>query len=268
MSNLNRVDLNNIFKNENEGLLISIIGSSGSGKTTVLKHILSTTENIFTHVILIQGAKPANDNVYIDYVWPHDIFFPNPSETIKEFMSRMKNKIKKYMDGVITYNSFIQDQIDSNPNSKLKIIKTLFIFDDCSSQTKCLSDLCDTYRHSKISMIFLIHNDTDIDKTFRSKITYCFMSVKFKPSQIIEHFTTEQKKQLIEATETFIKLNKEHVFLIFETKNADKIEVLDLKPQELENLKDNQMMFYRSSKQRAIIKNLLKELSEELKKTK
>ena len=47
--------MKNLIKNHNKGILFSILGLSGSGKTTIAKRIKKDIENLYGPTLLVSG---------------------------------------------------------------------------------------------------------------------------------------------------------------------------------------------------------------------
>lgn len=254
---------------DQEGRVLTILGKSGSGKTTLLKYILSKTNKCFRYVFLLQGSRPYKDNIYTDYIWPENIHYIDVT-TMDKKLTTMVSDIKKYSDNIIQKNLDIDDQKKNNPNIYLEPIKTLFIFDDLSEYTKVFSSLCNVMRHSNISFIFLCHNVTNMDKTFRTKISHFLVNVAFDLGQIGEEQfqkNGDKNKEFKALQNSFLTHEKNKVFLLIDTlKPTNNKKYIDLTLDDIKEIEESYPLFYNGSKQRKQIKNVLTNLALEIKK--
>lgn len=270
MCNIEEVDFKKLFENRTESIVMSIIGNTGSGKTTMLKYILSQSALTFTHRFLIQGSIASKDNIYIDHFWPDDIVYvdntSNGSDKKKE-LENVKNDIDEYRKKIISINTLIRDIKKKNSNSDLREISTLFVFDDLSQSNKIFSEICDTIRHSNVCFIFITHNDTDLDLKSRKKVSHYIVNVKYNTTQITEDFFKDKsfKTQYENIKQKFLEKQQDKTFLILNTKNPNKLEYKNLIEEEIRTIKNDNSMFKLCSQQKYLLKKYLTNLAKNLK---
>lgn len=253
---MNKINFKTCF--EKPGNIVAIFGKSGSGKTTTLKHLIKETGDTFSHVFIYQGSQPADDNLYIDVAWPDDInVVSNDSDTKKGTI----DNIKKEMDDIINYitklNIEINDENKKNPNNKKKLMHILFIFDDLTKETNNFKEYLGKLRHSPVTMILLLHSATNIDKSFRSFITYFIVNVNFELNQLTESVPgiKEQFGQL--------RKNKtdDRLFLVYDAEHNKPYYSLVEEDDYKKLMNDPYTVFTRHSKQRDYLIKYLKDLA-------
>lgn len=249
-----------------DSVVLAILGASGSGKTTMLKHILSETRKIYTNIFLFQGSMPSEDNVYTNYIWPADIYYEK-SPNDKMSLNNISNTIDNYVKTIIDINNNIKDLKKKNNKTNIPSIKTLFIFDDFGENNRHFADVTNISRHSYVSFIFLIHNDTDLHKSLRNKVTHYLINVNFSLNQILDNFKSI-KNEYEHIRKKFIEQNKTRCFLLIAKENLNRIDYCSLTKEEVDKIrKKNNVVFYKHSKQRNILKDFIMDIyNEEIKK--
>ena len=255
---MNKLIYKDAFKKP--GNIIALFGNSGCGKTTMLKHIIRENSETFTNVYIYQGSQPNEDNVYTDIAWPDDITVVNNDVDKKKDVI---DNIKKEMDDIINFvtriNSEITDSNKKNPKNTKKLMHILFIFDDLTKESNKFNDYLGKLRHCPVTMILLLHNATNIDKTFRAAITYFIINVNFELNQLGETFP-RLKENLGQ-----LRKNKtdNRLFLAYDVEN-NKSYFSMVEREDFEKLKkDPYTVFKRHSKQRQYLEKYLKELASE-----
>lgn len=264
MVDCDKVDIKKIIKADS--VILALLGSSGCGKSTLLKHIIEECIGEFTHIFLYQGSSPSNDNIYINYVWPENINYIDNLD--KNTINLKREEISSYCVGVSNFNIDIEDKISKNgSNDKVyKKIKTLIIFDDFGANNKYFTNFTNVSRHSLTSFVFLIHNDTNLDKTLRDKITHYFININYNINQIGDYFkpyrsTYESiRKRFIEMGDT------KNCFLLVDMSNQGFFKYINLSKEETEKIKKQFITHYFLSKQRMLIKNEIKKVIQILNK--
>lgn len=262
----NLIDFKKICKSDS--IVLAIIGDSGSGKTTMLKHILCETRKVYSHIFLFQGSMPSEDNVYINYIWPSDIYYQTNAKD-KLSLNSVNSTIEKYIKDVSEINSNINDLNRKNDKLKIPNIKTLFIFDDFGDNNRMFSNATNISRHALTSFIFLIHNDTDLPRSLRNKVTHYLINVNFSLNQILEIFKSI-KNDYEFLRKKFIEKNNNKCFLLLRKDNLNCIDYCSLSLEEVNKIKEKKnVVFYKSSKQRKLLKDFLINIyNEENKKNK
>lgn len=257
-TDLREFNFSELFKRDS--FVLAIIGSSGHGKTSLLKHMLNISKDTYTNVYLFQGSAPSEDNLYTNFIWPADIEYITDIDD-KGYKTRFKNDIMQYNTIIAEYNTDIRDYNKQNdPNKQLSLIKTLFIFDDFGPNNKYFSDFANVSRHSLSSFVFIIHNDTDLDLSFRKKITHYFINVCFSLNQIAEIF--KDIKQYYDAIrKKFIENNQKKTFIVLDRDNPLDIHYTCLNEVQLESIKYSNSVLYRFSKQRICMKEIITKLA-------
>lgn len=246
--------------------MIAILGDSNTGKTTLAKHIILKSKNMFDMIFLLQGSTPSSDNLYHDFVWPCDMTFNKPTDY--DTKSRTAT-IKKYVKDLTLLsleltkiNGDIAELKKTNPDASP--IKTLFLIDDIGNDLKNFSNIGNVARHSKISIIFLIHKETDLDKETREKITHYFISSKSpNPIKIIKDVFSMDVKLYEEKKMHLINSDMDKRFFLVCTKTNTNILYFCLDNDDFENLKKESQcnLLKRFSKERRLFINALKKLT-------
>jgi energy-coupling factor transporter ATP-binding protein EcfA2 len=252
-------DFTHLFKKDS--FVLAIIGSSGHGKTTLLKHMLHISKEHYTNVFLFQGSAPSEENLYIDFIWPADIEYATDNDN-KTYKTKFKNDILKYNTTIAEYNTDIRDY-NKKHDKQLKLIKTLFIFDDFGPNNKYFSDFANVSRHSLSSFVFIIHNDTDLDLSFRKKITHFFVNVCFALNQIAEIFK-DIKNEYEVIRKKFMENNQKKTFLVLDRDNPMDLYYTCLNEKQIEAIKNSNSFLYRFSKQRISMRESLVKLAQHL----
>lgn len=260
-TNFNEFDFLKLFNKDS--FVLAIIGSSGCGKTTLLKYMLDLSKKYYTNIFLFQGSAPSEDNLYTDYIWPADVEYITDIDD-KTYKSNFKTLIVQYNTLIAEYNTDIRDKNKKNED-KIPLIKTMFIFDDFGPNNKYFSDFANVSRHSLSSFVFIIHNDTDLDLTFRKKITHYFINVCFPLNQIGDIF--KGLRVLYEdIRKKFIENNQKKCFIILDRDNPLDIQYFYLNEFHLEKLRNSNSVLFRCSKQRCCMKTMIQNLAKMIRK--
>lgn len=255
---LREFDFSQLF--QKDSFVLAIIGSSGQGKTTLLKYMLDISKEHYTNVYLFQGSAPSEDNLYTNFIWPADIEYITDIDD-KGYKIRFKNNISQYNSIIAEYNTDIRDYNKKcEENKQLSLIKTLFIFDDFGPNNKYFSDFANVSRHSLSSFVFIIHNDTDLDLCFRKKITHYFINVCYSLNQIAEIFK-DIKSDYDSIRKKFIENNQKKTFIVLNRDSPMDIYYTCLNEIQIENIKNSVSVLYRFSKQRMKMKELIAKLA-------
>lgn len=253
---MDKINFKNCFRKP--GNIVAIFGNSGCGKTTLLKHIINENEDVFTHVFIYQGSQPNEDNLYIDIAWPDDITVVSNDNNKKKDVI---DNIKKEMDDITNYitklNLEITDENKKNPKNTRRLMHVLFIFDDLTKESNKFNDYLGKLRHSPVTMVLLLHNATNIDKTFRAAITYFIINVNFELNQL-----TETVPRLKEYLGQLVKNKTDNrLFLVFDVEKSIPYFALVEKDDYLKLCNNPYSVFKRNSKQRNYLVRFLKNLA-------
>lgn len=240
---------------------LCLLGSSGCGKTTLLKYILEEFKGYFTLIFLLLGSDPSEDNIYSNFVWPSHIkIFDNLNK--KKEIQKTLDDIKKLADSITKINITIKDENKKNHNqiSSRPIIRTLFIVDDFGSELQNFSHFGNVGRHSNFYFIFLIHNDTDLSKEMRKKINYYFIQVNYNSHMILGESRIENiNSQIKEYKINFEKNSIRNPFVVLDIQHSH-LYYYFLTQEQVDETKFSISVLYTFSNEKLTLINSLKSL--------
>lgn len=266
------MDFKKIFEEvSSNNVSMAILGPSGCGKTTLLKYILSQASTHINNIFVVQGSVPSKDNIYIDCVWPDDIFYYTKGEGKKD----MSGALLKHLNELMVYQSEINQSIENFNRKEQKnqtnfkpypTLNTLIIFDDMRQDTNKFYDMINVSRHSNIATIFLIHADTDMKPAFRKNISHFIVSIGTDLNQFadtgkefVDNFNLIKNDTQRPKTKAFLGYDKVNKTTHFVQVTADEKKLLE------KNFKYS--VFTHASKQREEFVKSLQKIANEIRTT-
>ena len=196
---------NNIFNGENFSLLIA--GSSGSGKTQLLKEILKSGQNNYDYfVVLAPSMEFSGDYDEFKENKKYTLFNEYNPEVIKEIMETQSDIIRRY--------------------GKERCPKVMIILDDCLENLKQHSLIEKLYfkgRHINISPICLVQKLKGVSTILRVNSRYAIFFRAGNSSEIehfLEAYTGRRERKQIEG-ELFEWFKQLYSFLFCDFKSQD-----------------------------------------------
>lgn len=204
------------------GVVVAIVGTSNSGKTSLAKYLIYKTQQFYNNVYIYQKTTPSVDNSYSNCIWPSNV------KVIKEDVHGVKEMVNK--DFALHRGELIdiKNRIDNHNRlcltNKIKgnvvnSLNTLYIFDDFGQDNRQFTSLFDTTRHANISCIMLLHCVVDATPRVRERIDYIFYHTGldplpyYKPSKATVEKYTKYKEYLSKNPRAFICCEKGFVNL-------------------------------------------------------
>ena len=238
----NKLVLNNLNFNVSDGELLSILGKSGCGKTTLLKiligiekpssgSILKNNKNITKYDISKRGMGIVFQNYAL---FPNMTVLENVSYALKNKLKDKKNAYKQAMDVISMVN--LEDHINKYPDElsggqmqRVAIARTLalkpdvILFDEALSaldaENKIIlrNKIRELNKKFNITMIFITHDQEEafsISDRVMIMNDGCIEQID-KPSEIFKHpaskyvedFVVKQLKEKITSIQKCVKVD-------------------------------------------------------------
>jgi len=235
--------------------ILGIIASSGKGKTTLIKFLIKQFVSVFDIIFVFSGSEPSIDNSYIDSVYPSCIHvIDDVSNKIKT--DSLKETLKAYVKFSTTCNTKINNDNKIN-NTTNKEIRTLFIFDDFSSNMKCIDDLVSQCRHANISIAMLVHREIHLSTSLRAGTTHIFSHVTTTLTN--KSIDNNMVTPYMNYCEDFKKNNKDRTFFFYNKTDPTNLKWLELTEDDKKKDSTTNLKFY--STQRESIRQGLSDLA-------
>jgi hypothetical protein len=203
MSNGLQSDINEKFDIENFifPCNISIIGPTNSGKTTILKKILSIiSDNDFIFIVTNSKASFYSNN-YLNYFYLNHVLFLDTD------------------DFKIKLSIFLKDMKEFGHRLKQENIfkgKIIIVFDDVGENLKhSLNNFTQESRHSNITCIFLIHHFTHLSPNIRNSIHYIITTSYNIDCKDFLHIRDNKSVIHINSIIKNLMLKKKYVYCIY-----------------------------------------------------
>lgn len=221
---------------------INLTGSTGTGKSTILYHILNKYHTRFRHIYYFTGQPNWDSTGINNYVWEDHIFTINVSD------KSSRDDISMYITKHQEWLSKFQDKP-----------RTLLIFDDLGEHLRNqLKNIINT-RHSRISMIILTHDSTNLEPSVKQNIQFSIYaelidirrSLKNLPTEIAKILDKQQAQILQESTKESKK------YIVYDAKHRDSFYYYIIPKKDVDDLKDGKINILHNNESNA--KDLIKE---------
>ena len=203
MDTFSKVNFSEIF---DQPSIIQIVGSTNSGKTTLIKHILKNYSDKFSYIFYLTDNKQIlkSDGLMNSYIWPNHIF----SATTKD-SSKLTIFLKELENMMIDINS-------KNEEEQRPLDNVLVICDDVNKYPSDLYTSVKQSRHYQISLVMLIQYYVDLHTSVREQVSHIILCSK----ESLDEFMSNKNKKI---NNNVIKdLYKDKIKFQLENLNIDK----------------------------------------------
>ncbi|AAC97775.1 ORF MSV171 ATP/GTP binding motif homolog (vaccinia A32L), similar to GB:D11079 [Melanoplus sanguinipes entomopoxvirus] len=226
---------------------MSIVASTGQGKTTLLKYILNNLKFHFKFIYLITNDDQGyRNNKYYKYVYPNHVFYLTKYEKPEYIVSKIC-EIKKFTNKTLNDKSYGEK------------FNTLIIFDDVGNNFRNkLKNFTNECRHAFISTIFLVHKEIHLDPDTRDSMKFFVINKKTIDLKYIIPNTSIRKEISKDIVPLLLQYEKKFgLYIVIDNVHAELFYIY-ISEDEMKNLDNNYFLLSTESSMKQIILEKIK----------